>query len=69
MQDDKSAKSAVSADMVRQLAAASNLKLSSERMAQLTPDLQGLLDRVRPLHSLDVRGAQPSPPFKDEVWE
>jgi hypothetical protein len=55
--------------MLRQLAAASNLKLSEERIEELIPDVRGLLERVQPLHMLDVRGAQPSAPFTDEVWE
>jgi Asp-tRNA(Asn)/Glu-tRNA(Gln) amidotransferase C subunit len=55
-------------EMVRQLAAASDLQLSEARLRALVPEVQGLLDRVHALYRMDVRQAQPASPFGDETW-
>ena len=55
-------------EMLRQLAAASDLRVTEERLRTLTPEVQGLLDRVATLYAMDVRHAQPASPFGDETW-
>jgi hypothetical protein len=69
MNERRDQRPAATPEMVKHLAAASDLRLTDERAGLLTPELQGLLDRVRAFYAIDVREAQPSPPFKDEVWE
>lgn len=58
-----------SLEMVRQLAAASQLQASEGRLAELVGEMEAFLGRMHTMYDLEVGEAQPDPPYKDEVWE